>query len=289
MVIWLQLKEKKDLPQGKDCQTGKISNLFFKICWDCRPSFAEPLDASLHCTPPASPTRLNSLIEQQFQVPLLINTYKPHCVYISLSSLCFFEALSHGQFISPVCVLTLCVGLSSSFFSLLLGFLMWWLDKKIFLLGFHFPRWNRQLSFTLLRQGLSLPEHLLQFELVFPEQRRPEFYQESAGDSRCIPQGLCSDINPSLFLWQIPLLLPVKARFAFSINSSYRWLVNHSHFQVTDGTPSMIMHFLVFSFIPFLLHKASRSSSGCKIFMPQHMRNQVSFLQSTRVEVIWYL
>lgn len=115
MAKWLWPKEKKELPQSKDCQTGKISNLFFKRCWDCRASFEKLLVASLHCTPPASPTRLNCSIAQQIQVPLLISTYKPPCAYIFLSSLCFFEALSHGQLISPACVLTSCVGLSSSF------------------------------------------------------------------------------------------------------------------------------------------------------------------------------
>jgi len=117
-------KEKKELPQSKDCQTGKISNLFFKRCWDSRASFEKLLDASLHCTHPASPTRFRCSIAQQFQVPLLINTYKPACAYFSLSSFCFFEALNHGQFISPACMLTSCVGLSSSFFPLPLGFLM---------------------------------------------------------------------------------------------------------------------------------------------------------------------
>lgn len=113
--------EKKELPQSKECQTGKLQTLFFKRCWDCGASFEKLLEAALHSTPPASHVQQHSNSRLLWLLALTSHFLLICPPYVSLKH--------WSQFISPAWVLTLCVGFSS-FFPLVLDFLMGWLEKK---------------------------------------------------------------------------------------------------------------------------------------------------------------
>lgn len=102
---------------------------------------------------------------------LPISTYKLPRAYISLSSSSFFQALSHSQFVSPACVLTLCFKQFLFLPNITLPDVMARQEKSFFLVFVSLSKTGK----CLLRQNLSLIEHLLQFELVFPEQKHQNF------------------------------------------------------------------------------------------------------------------
>lgn len=188
-----------------------IQNLFFKRCWDCRTSFEKQLEAALHCQS-HQPQVFNSTAIPGYSLlaftSLLLLICPPHVSFKHLS-----------QFISPAWVRTLCVGFSS-FFPLVLDFLMGWLEKK------NVSSWPSFLSakyasvlkpFKTVSVCWAPPPVWVCFCCI--EDTR---ILSGVRDARQISQALCCDINLSLFLWEISLLQCIKTNFTFATNFSCR-------------------------------------------------------------------
>lgn len=120
-------RTKKSFLKAKPVRQERYSTFFLKIP-GLQDICEKLLDISLPFTPPVSGGFLppDSTVQQHSNLgclPLVIQVFL--CLH-SLFSLHFYEIRSQSQFVSPVCKLTLCDGLSNSFFSLPLGFLMAW-------------------------------------------------------------------------------------------------------------------------------------------------------------------
>lgn len=187
-------RRRKELPQSKECQTGKIQNLFFNRCWDRHPlqgCLRLPYTALSQPIPPASHV-------QQHSNSRLLCLSALTTLPSFLSSSCFFQTLKSLDVTCLAANFVCCLKWFLFLLSIRLPDWGGW-KRKMFLLGLHFFQQNMQVFCSLLRQS--------QFAWAPPSVWVYLCCTEDTGilsgvrNARQISQALCCGINLLLFLW----------------------------------------------------------------------------------------